>query len=132
VLSQCNSFIIMRMSNPADQAYISKVVSEQFSGLVGTLAQLRPGEAYAVGEAVPMPMRTQIYLTKQAPDSGDANFFAEKAAEGESKDISTIVEAWWRQERPTWSGRKESSGSTDPAGRAREYEEVIAKEEVGA
>jgi DNA helicase HerA-like ATPase len=132
VLSQCNSFIIMRMSNPADQAYVSKVVSEQFSGLVGTLAQLRPGEAYAVGEAVPMPMRTQIYLTKQAPDSGDADFFAEKAAEGKSKDISTIVEAWWRQERPTWSGRKESSGSTDPAGRAREYEEVIAKEEVGA
>ena len=100
VLSQCNSFIIMRMSNPADQAYVSKVVSEQFSGLVGTLAQLRPGEAYAVGEAVPMPMRTQIYLTKHPPDSGDADFFGEEASKAQTKDISSIVEAWWRQERP--------------------------------
>ncbi len=109
VLSQCNSFIIMRMSNPADQAYVSKVVSEHFSGLVGTLAQLRPGEAYAVGEAVPMPMRTQIYLTKHAPDSGDADFFGKDASEAQTKDIGSIVEAWWRQERPRRLGERRSS-----------------------
>ena len=107
VLSQCSSFILMRMSNPADQAYVSKVVSEHFSGLVGTLAQLRPGEAYAVGEAVPMPMRTQVYLSNHQPDSGDADFFGKELAE-QGKDIGNIVDAWWRQERPT-------RGTTEPA-----------------
>lgn len=115
VLSQCNSFIIMRMSNPADQAYVAKVVSEQFSGLVGTLAQLRPGEAYAVGEAVPMPMRTQVYLTDHPPDSEDAHFFAERPLQAKEKDIAAIVEAWWRQERPEKVPQKTRSYSENQA-----------------
>ncbi len=120
VLSQCNSFIIMRMSNPADQAYVAKVVSEHFSGLVGTLAQLRPGEAYAVGEAVPMPMRTQVYLTKHPPDSGDADFFGEEASKPKIKDISSIVEAWWRQERPEKVPQKADSSTESQAQQAPE------------
>ena len=108
VLSQCNSFIVMRMSNPDDQAYIAKVVSEQFSGLVGTLAQLRPGEAYAIGEAVPMPMRTQVYLTERPPDSADADFLAYHADWAGPKDIGAVVDAWWRQDRPERPSRRSS------------------------
>ena len=100
ILSQCNSFIVMRISNPDDQAYISKVVSEQFSGLVGTLAQLRPGEAYVIGEAVPMPMRTRIYLTERPPDSADADFLESNPDWVCTKDIAAVVDAWWRQQRP--------------------------------
>jgi len=102
VLSQCNSFIVMRISNPEDQVYISKVVSEQFAGLVGTLAQLRPGEAYAIGEAVPMPMRTRIYLPDRTPDSADADFLAYNPDWVGAKDINAVVQAWWRQERPSY------------------------------
>lgn len=100
ILSQCNSFVVMRISNPDDQAYIGKVVSEQFSGLVGTLAQLRPGEAYAIGEAVPMPMRTQVYLTERPPDSSDADFLAYRPDWAGPRDIAAVVDAWWRQEHP--------------------------------
>ena len=100
VLSQCNSFIVMRISNPDDQAYVSKIVSEQFSGLVGTLAQLRPGEAYVIGEAVPMPMRTCIYLPERTPDSADADFLGYNPDWAGTKDIGAVVHAWWRQERP--------------------------------
>ena len=102
VLSQCNSFIVMRISNPDDQAYISKVVSEQFAGLVGTLAQLRPGEAYVVSEAVPMPMRThaRIYLPQRTPDSADAAFLGYHPDWAGKKDIGSVVHAWWRQGRP--------------------------------
>ena len=103
VLSQCNSFIVMRISNPDDQAYISKIVSEQFAGLVGTLAQLRPGEAYAIGEAVPMPMRTRIYLPERTPDSADADFLGYHPDWAGKKDIGAVVHAWWRQERPASS-----------------------------
>ncbi|NIA07213.1 MAG: DUF87 domain-containing protein [Actinobacteria bacterium] len=101
VLSQCNSFIVMRISNPDDQAYVSKVVSEQFAGLVGTLAQLRPGEAYVIGEAVPMPMRTRIYLPERTPDSANADFLGYHPHWAGTKDIASVVHAWWRQERPT-------------------------------
>lgn len=111
VLSQCSSFVIMRMSNPADQAYVSKIVSEQFSGLAGTLAQLRPGEAYAVGEAVPMPMRTQVYLTERPPDSGDADFFGRSPEHLEGKDIASIVRSWWRQQRPPRQFRRKGAVS---------------------
>ena len=103
VLSQCNSFIVMRISNPDDQAYISKIVSEQFAGLVGTLAQLRPGEAYAIGEAVPMPMRTRVYLPDRTPDSADGDFLGYNPNWAGTKDIGSVVHAWWRQERPASS-----------------------------
>ena len=53
-----------------------------------------------VGEAVPMPMRTRIYLTERAPDSADADFLGYHPDWAQSKDIAAVVRAWWRQERP--------------------------------
>ena len=76
----------MRMSNPDDQAYVSKVVSEHFSGLVGTLAQLRPGEAYAVGEAVPSTMLPPAEATSQSPVRGAAEYVEEHRAAGTGVD----------------------------------------------
>ena len=52
VLAQCNSFIVMRLSNPEDQKYVTKVVGDHFAGVMQMLPILRPGEAFVIGDSV--------------------------------------------------------------------------------
>ena len=99
VLAQCASFICLRISNPDDQAYVRQLMPEGEQDLAETLASLRRGEALAVGEAVPMPTRFQVYKPDPAPASDDVPV-AQAWREGpDDLDVSDIVQHWWRQKR---------------------------------
>jgi DNA helicase HerA-like ATPase len=99
VLAQCNSLIAMRLSNPEDQQYIAKVVSDQFASLIEMLPILRPGEAFIIGDSVLMPMRTLIDLPDRLPDSGDVDFFGHWSAFEPVSDTDEIIDHWRRQDR---------------------------------
>ena len=99
VLSQCNSFVAMRLSNPEDQNYIAKVVSDHFTGLIQMLPVLRPGEAFVIGDSVIMPMRTLVDLPSPTPQSGDVDFFRLWAQSTPDYDIDEIIGHWRRQNR---------------------------------
>lgn len=99
VLAQCNNMVVMRMNNPDDQTYISRVVSDHFSSLLSMLPVLRRGEAFVLGDAVLMPLRTLIQLPNRLPRSGDVDFFQLWSACEPSGDISRVIDHWWRQDR---------------------------------
>jgi DNA helicase HerA-like ATPase len=99
ILSQCNNFVILRLTNPVDQGYVRKLMSDMFAGLIDTLPSLRQGEALIVGEAIPMPLRVQIDFPHPEPSSADINFF-DKWKQSEVKtEVSDVVERWWHQHR---------------------------------
>jgi DNA helicase HerA-like ATPase len=99
ILSQCNNFVILRLTNPVDQGYVGKLMSDTFSGLIDTLPALRQGEALIVGEAIPMPLRVQIDFPNPEPSSADIKFF-DKWKQSESKtEIPDVVNRWWHQHR---------------------------------
>ena len=99
VLSQCNSFIAMRLSNPEDQTYVSKVVSDHFTGLINMLPILRPGEAFVIGDSVIMPMRTLVDLAKPTPESSDLDFFKLWSFAAADYNVDQIIDHWRRQDR---------------------------------
>jgi hypothetical protein len=99
VLAQCNSMVVMRMNNPEDQVYVSRVVGDHFAGLVDMLPILRRGEAFILGDAVLMPLRTLIELPRRLPRSGDVDFFANWSAPNQQQDMQRIIDHWWRQDR---------------------------------
>ena len=99
VLSQCNSFVVMRMSNPEDQHYVSRVVGDHFAGVIQMLPALRPGEAYIIGDSVLMPMRTLVTIPDPLPRSGNIDFFHHWAADSIRVDVDDIIEHWRRQDR---------------------------------
>ena len=99
VLAQCNSFVVMRISNPDDQAYVSKVVGDHFAGVIAMLPVLRPGEGFVIGDSVLMPMRTLIEMPYPSPQSGDVDFFKLWAASSANSDIDEIIDHWRRQDR---------------------------------
>jgi len=99
VLAQCNNFVVMRISNPDDQAYVKKVIGDQFAGVVDMLPVLRPGEAFVIGDSVLMPMRTLVELPDPTPLSGDADFFKIWSEPMPNSDIDTIIDYWRHQDR---------------------------------
>jgi hypothetical protein len=99
ILSQCNSFVILRLLNPTDQTYIRKLVPDSFSGLDSVIPLLRQGEAVILGDAMPMPQRVQIDMPDPAPASTDVRFFDKWRQTGAKTDPNEVMERWWTQQR---------------------------------
>jgi len=99
VLSQCNSFVVMRLSNPEDQKYVAKVVGDHFAGVIQMLPTMRPGEAFVIGDSVIMPMRTLVEMPRPEPQSGNLDFFKFWAGESVDNNLDQIIDHWRRQDR---------------------------------
>ncbi|NLX05605.1 MAG: ATP-binding protein [Phycisphaerae bacterium] len=100
VLSQCNNLVVMRLNNPEDQQYVTKVVSDQFADLVKMLPVLRPGEGFVIGDSVPLPMRTLVTLPERTPASADVDF-VEVWSNGDSgEEMYHAMSRWFKQTRP--------------------------------
>lgn len=71
LLSQCGTFVVLRLSNSQDQGRVMSAVPDELAGLVNLLPALRTGEAIISGEATQIPSRVRIQLMDPRPNSGD-------------------------------------------------------------
>jgi DNA helicase HerA-like ATPase len=76
VLSQCNSWIVLRITNDADREHVRAILPDSMSGLTKMLSGLRRQEAIFVGQAAMLPSRILVRsLAKaQLPRSNDIDF----------------------------------------------------------
>jgi DNA helicase HerA-like ATPase len=76
VLSQCNSWIVLRITNESDREHVRSILPDSMSGLTKMLSGLRRQEAIFVGEAVTLPSRIMIreLSIEQLPRSNDIDF----------------------------------------------------------
>lgn len=77
VLSQCNSFILHRISNDRDQELVSKLLPDNFRGLLKELPSLPSQRAILLGWASELPILVKIRdLPKEKiPQSDDPDFW---------------------------------------------------------
>jgi energy-coupling factor transporter ATP-binding protein EcfA2 len=94
VLSQCNSFIAMRLTNPDDQAYVRKLVPDALSGLMDMLPSLRTGEALVLGDCVALPTRVMIDCPEPRPMSSDVEYARWWSQGIRELDVDRIVRRW--------------------------------------
>lgn len=99
VLSQCGTYICLRVTNPDDQGYIRGLVPESEGDLVSVLAGLGRGEALVLGEAVPLPTRVQFDRPNPTPNSDDVDFYNKWKTGPDDLDVDAIVKRWRSQER---------------------------------
>ena len=98
ILSQCGTFITLRLSSSDDQSIIRSSIPDNSSGLADSLPSLRTGEAIIVGEAIKIPSRVLIPLMKPRPDSNDAIPSLEwKKTEVENPEFSKAITNWRKQ-----------------------------------
>jgi len=78
VLSQCNSWIVLRITNDSDRSHVQGILPDSLAGLTKVLSGLRRREAIFVGQAAVLPSRILIRdLVKDGkplPRSQDINF----------------------------------------------------------
>lgn len=91
VLSQCNNFISLRLSNAEDQAVIKKLLPDNLAGLTDSLPILDIGEALVVGDASLLPTRINISEPKIKPQSATINFWQEWSKDEEKMSIKNAV-----------------------------------------
>ncbi len=99
VLAQCSSYICLRISNPDDQEYVRSMVPDAARGTFAALTSLSKGEAVALGEAVPMPVRFRVDLPDPPPNSTDIDYSGKWREAGEEIDVEKLVNNWHTQER---------------------------------
>lgn len=103
ILSQCGTFIALRLSNAADRNKVQAALPDSLSGLVDSLPILRTGEAIITGEAAKLPVRCRITLPPEnaRPTSEDARV-AVAWAKTRSKENYVQLAAAWRAQNPRW------------------------------
>jgi uncharacterized protein len=97
VLSQCNSWLILRLTNSNDQQHVAKFLPDSLAGLTSMLSALTRREALFVGEAAALPSRiriTKLPLDK-LPDSHDISFVEGWANQPtEIEKLKKITDKW--------------------------------------
>jgi uncharacterized protein len=77
ILSQCNNFLALRLTNDTDQSVIKRLMPDSLSGLTSILPLLDTGEALLLGDAVLLPTRIRLDTPKIPPNSATRDFWKE-------------------------------------------------------
>jgi len=77
ILSQCNNFLALRLTNDSDQNVIKRLMPDSLVGLTAMLPLLDTGEALLLGDAVLLPTRIRLDQPQVKPDSATRDFWKE-------------------------------------------------------
>lgn len=77
ILSQCNNFLALRLTNDSDQNVIKRLMPDSLVGLTAMLPLLDTGEALLLGDAVLLPTRIKLDQPQVKPDSATRDFWRE-------------------------------------------------------
>jgi hypothetical protein len=100
VLSQCNNFIALRLTNEQDQAVIRKLMPDNMEGVTAALPLLDVGEALLLGDALILPTRIRLDKPVVKPTSATKEFWTEWSERPvDDDDVVSAVEALRKQSR---------------------------------
>jgi uncharacterized protein len=100
ILSQCNNFLSLRLTNDTDQAVIKRLMPDSLAGLTSILPLLDTGEALMLGDAVLLPSRIKLDKPTIAPDSATRDFWKDWGSQApDIEAINRAVEALRSQTR---------------------------------
>jgi len=102
ILSQCNNFIALRLTNEQDQSAVRSVMPDSMAGIADVLPLLDIGEAIVLGDAVLLPSRIKLDMPKVQPLSLTKRFWHEwEVTKSDPESIKVAVENLRRQSRTT-------------------------------
>ncbi|PWC91936.1 ATPase [Azospirillum sp. TSO5] len=100
ILSQCNNFLSLRLTNETDQGVVRKLMPDSLAGMTEMLPLLDIGEALLLGDATLLPSRIKLDRPIVEPDSATRNFWTEWGTrEPSMAAIGAAVESLRRQTR---------------------------------
>jgi DNA helicase HerA-like ATPase len=81
IISQCNSFLILRLVNPRDQTFVRSIMENLTESDARLIPGFGPGQGIISGQVVrfPLPVRVQMDEDLLNAEIGDENFFDQVA-----------------------------------------------------
>jgi DNA helicase HerA-like ATPase len=99
-LSQCNSQIIMKLTNPQDQKAVAESSERVSQDLLNDLPGLNPGEAVVVGEVTKAPVMLRIRSRRTREGGADIDVVEKLRQARQELKVNEIVEKDRRQQIP--------------------------------
>ncbi|RFC35942.1 MAG: hypothetical protein DID92_2727743864 [Candidatus Nitrotoga sp. SPKER] len=100
ILSQCNNFIALRLTNEQDQSAVKSVMPDSMAGIADVLPLLDIGEAIVLGDSILLPSRIKLDKPKATPLSLTKNFWREWGEKSSNTHaIKVAVESLRRQSK---------------------------------
>lgn len=100
ILSQCNNFLILRLTNDQDQNVVRRLMPDSLAGVLDGLPLLDTGEALLLGDAILLPARIKLKFPSIEPLSQTRNFWQEWGERApDSAAVAAAVETLRRQSR---------------------------------
>lgn len=100
ILSQCNNFLVLRLTNDQDQSVVKRLMPESMGGITDILPLLDTGEALLLGDSILLPTRIRLDKPMNPPASATRQFWTEWAnKEPNPAAVEQAVETLRRQTR---------------------------------
>lgn len=111
VLSQCNTFLLHRISNDRDQELVHRLVPDNLRGLLRDLPSLPSRNAILLGWATEIPILVQMRHLPDAnrPKSNDPEYWKYWTKNKEKVDWQSIANDWQDKEIAAVSENKENT-----------------------
>ena len=97
IFSQCNNFIAMRLTNPNDQNYVSKLLPDALGNLIDKMPTLSAGEALLIGDSVIMPSIVKIDRCNPTPSSNDIPYLELWKEKWKDIDFTKVTDQWLKK-----------------------------------
>lgn len=94
IFSQCNNFIIMRLTNPEDQNYVKRLLPDNLGPITDTLPVLEAGQSLLIGDSVIMPCLVKIDKCYPEPSSNDIDYIKEWKKPWFNVEFEKLIEIW--------------------------------------
>lgn len=94
IFSQCNNFLALRLTNPADQNYVKRLLPDTLGNIVDKMPSLKAGECLLIGDAVVLPSIVQVEKCDPEPSSKDIPYWKLWKEEWHELDVDSIREIW--------------------------------------
>ncbi len=93
IVSQCNSFLILRLVNPRDQTFVRSIMENLTESDARMIPGFGPGQGIVSGQVVrfPLPVRVNMDDDLLASEIGDEDFFEQAEAWKPDTNASTRV-----------------------------------------
>ncbi|MBU6196131.1 MAG: ATP-binding protein [Cyanobacteria bacterium REEB446] len=94
IFSQCNNFLVMRLTNPDDQNYVKKLLPDTLADFTNQLSSLQAGEALVIGESIVLPSLIKINFPENEPESTDIPYLELWKQKWKDVDFDSVAKKW--------------------------------------
>lgn len=97
IFSQCNNFIVLKLTNINDQSCIKNLLPDNNSALVDVLPTLAAGECLVVGDAVPLPAIVKMTMPNPVPSSSNVDVYDEWNKNWVEIAFEEVIKRWRKE-----------------------------------